>query len=462
MKYLDILSDTPQLFIFQKTNNKTTVGGTLSSLYFLVVLFLAIIYFLDYHWNDKYTYEALTFYNHTDNAREIERMDQDEKLNPFINVTITLKEGNYAVFILDYRNIKTPVEKEETKTEGVSIYKFRRKVSEVYFQIFFICGENQNCESVKDENNSGGIIEIDYPFHKMNHTIDQPVDESTSDKKVSFVPKVGEKINLEGEEFEWEVIKYNDQKSSFDILTQRKTEYFFGHIKNKENSVREYLYNDTRIIQKLDGFGYGLPLYTIYFRNPHDQYLFYKRKKISVMDLIASVCALASTLKSIFAIFFSFYSKNFDNFKLVERILNPPPIKPVIIELAPQSSPPSPQSMTGGEASGSGTDQEVRLIGHNSEQNGNQNQNEERPFPIKNKFCCCDFYINNLYSKCCKRRQNQEMISNANNIVFKYLSIETLLYNQIKLEQLLKDYKWNDQRLNSIQNNPMIDKFKKG
>jgi len=68
--------------------------------------------------------------------------------------------------------------------------------------------------------------------------------------------------------------------------------------------------------------------------------------------------------------------------------------------------------MTGGEASGSGTDQEVRLIGHNSEQNGNQNQNEDRPFPIENKFCCCDFYINNLYSKCCKRRQNQEMISN--------------------------------------------------
>jgi len=48
----------------------------------------------------------------------------------------------------------------------------------------------------------------------------------------------------------------------------------------------------------------------------------------------------------------------------------------------------------------------------------------------------------------------------VNNILYKYLSIDSLLYNQIKLENLFKDYKWNNPALNEIQNNKMIMKLK--
>ena len=71
-----------------------------------------------------------------------------------------------------------------------------------------------------------------------------------------------------------------------------------------------------------------------------------------------------------------------------------------------------------------------------------------------------DFFFNNIYSKCCKRRRNQEIINNANDILYKYLSIDSLLYNQIKLESLFKDYKWNNPILNDIQTNQMIIKLK--
>ena len=40
------------------------------------------------------------------------------------------------------------------------------------------------------------------------------------------------------------------------------------------------------------------------------------------------------------------------------------------------------------------------------------------------------------------------------------MSIDSLLYNQIKLENLFKDYKWNDPELNDIKNNRMIISLK--
>ena len=46
-----------------------------------------------------------------------------------------------------------------------------------------------------------------------------------------------------------------------------------------------------------------------------------------------------------------------------------------------------------------------------------------------------------------------------NNIISKYYSIDYIVYNQLKLENLFKDYKWNEPGLNSIENNKMISEL---
>jgi len=56
--------------------------------------------------------------------------------------------------------------------------------------------------------------------------------------------------------------------------------------------------------------------------------------------------------------------------------------------------------------------------------------------------------------------RNQEIINMTNKIAFKYLSIDSLLFNQMKLENLFKDYKWNNPLLNNVKNNKMIDELK--
>ena len=48
----------------------------------------------------------------------------------------------------------------------------------------------------------------------------------------------------------------------------------------------------------------------------------------------------------------------------------------------------------------------------------------------------------------------------VNDIMYHYLSVDFLVRNQILLENLFKDYKWNNPLLSNIQNNQMIIKLK--
>ena len=52
------------------------------------------------------------------------------------------------------------------------------------------------------------------------------------------------------------------------------------------------------------------------------------------------------------------------------------------------------------------------------------------------------------------------IISICNKMLFSYLSVENILYNQIKFEHLMKDYKWNNPELKSILRNGLITQLK--
>ena len=44
----------------------------------------------------------------------------------------------------------------------------------------------------------------------------------------------------------------------------------------------------------------------------------------------------------------------------------------------------------------------------------------------------------------------------CNKIVYKYADIDSIIKNQILLENFFKDYKWNDPVLNNIENNDLF------
>ena len=64
-------------------------------------------------------------------------------------------------------------------------------------------------------------------------------------------------------------------------------------------------------------------LYIFNCVNQYDDYIEYKRKKISVFDLICNICSLALTIYNLFKLGFSIlYSSSFDNYKIIDRILS--------------------------------------------------------------------------------------------------------------------------------------------
>ena len=473
MHSFDFFSESPNIFIFQKESNKTNFGGILFSLFTIIMFLISLAYILDYAINEKYTYEALAFYNHTNDKEELKKMNDDKELNPLINVTISLEDDNFTIHS-EQKELDN-LEKDHIDEEGHSIYTFQVNAStEASPVIYFKCGEDRNCSSFKEyiKENGGvcpGEIIIVYPGFKIQYDATPPIYKDN--------PKTVHLYHILYEDeftiftFEWEAIKFKDQKSLFDTLTNKKTEYIGGHIKNDRLSEKSIMYG-FKNIEYFGGLGYLYPLVGLQFSNNHDEYLLYKRKKIEPLDVLANIGALFSTIKNLFSLFFSFYSKNFNNYKILGKILTSPkePIKK--IGLIPEFSEISSSTEKEEEKKSYENDEnnneplidnttaekELNIKGLDTNKNINE-INENETSSVLNKLHFFEFLFNNIYCKCCKKRRNQEIINMTNDILYNYLSIDSLLYNQIKLENLLKDYKWNNKSLNDIQNNKMIIKL---
>lgn len=102
-------------------------------------------------------------------------------------------------------------------------------------------------------------------------------------------------------------------------------------------------------------------------------------------------------------------------------------------------------------------DIKANILGKTDEEGDEDNESKFKL--TKNGFY--QFYLNNLYSNyCCETSKSQNIINLCNEIVNKYASIETIIYDQILLEHLFKDYKWNNSELSNVQNNDLIEKLK--
>jgi len=54
IRRIDLLSQVPQISIFNAGSNKTVFGGALSVIYLIIFLLIAVAYLVDYISNDKY------------------------------------------------------------------------------------------------------------------------------------------------------------------------------------------------------------------------------------------------------------------------------------------------------------------------------------------------------------------------------------------------------------------------
>ena len=185
----------------------------------------------------------------------------------------------------------------------------------------------------------------------------------------------------------------------------------------------------------------------------------YERKAKDIFDYIGIVLSFYSNGFFILKLIFGFYSKNFNNYKIMEKIIRKNnksvnykrPFENYINSINSNSRSESCESIDNNEnLIENKSDKEKEFISSYNEEGDN-----ESDIKLK-KIRFVHFFLNNLYCKCCSRFRNQEILNICNKILYKYISLDSIAYNQILLENLFKDYKWNNPNLRNINNNNLI------
>ena len=207
---------------------------------------------------------------------------------------------------------------------------------------------------------------------------------------------------------------------------------------------------------------------------PNEYFDYYSRKKIGISDPIANICSLANTLYSIFNFVFGiFYSNSFDNYKIIEKIIskkynksntekkmNKKEFIDIINDDENEENEKDDEKIELRDFNNIEQKEDNLLdknynIIHEKEKEITDIENEDERILPKLHFY--HYFFNILFCKNKCMSNNQEIISACNEIISKYYSIDNILYNQLLLENLFKDYKWNDPKLNNIENNKLVN-----
>lgn len=203
----------------------------------------------------------------------------------------------------------------------------------------------------------------------------------------------------------------------------------------------------------------------------------YKRKSKSFLDILPDVFSLWISLYNFLSLIFSkFYSKSFDKYKIIENLLSrqkkflPKIIKKInktkdinlednLIEYDLNEN--NYNNLHNINDSIISENDDVLNKKENDDNNLINKEYSDRILPKRGFF---DFIYNNIndfidFENCCHHKK-QDIIRDCKKIIFKYYSIENLLFNQILFENLIEDYKWNNPKLKNILNNNSFNNIK--
>ena len=466
MRTLDFLSEPPSNYIFQNETNKTNFGGLLFIIYLIIMFIISFVYIIDYIINDKYNFESTTIFNEFNSEFNYINFDDDSKnvsesdINPSINFGFELLNSvnenlsdNYLLY--DAKNKKFI-------DRDYSLIK--RKVSDLSIEILYRCQNKSYCPMDLDEKDLLFNLRIKYKGFKLDHQSNGKPLETNNDIYFS-----NDYQFLYGfitfHYLEWGIIKYKEEKGIsriFDNMFGKTSELTAGYIESSQ-SFNLLVSKDIYGFQDEDSnYHYYKILGLVQMRIPYKKYVEYNRKKITELDVISTIGALFSTLYFPFTFIFSFYSKNFTNYKILENVLQTNYISHKIRELKEKDTPKEKTDIMNDINNLSpliNDEQKLVIIDDEEKSNEKKDINIDDENKHFKKLTFVNFFMNNFYYKCCGEIRIQEIISLCNEILAKYMSIDHILYNQIKLENLFEDYKWNTPSLNNIKNNEYITKL---
>ena len=468
MKKFDILSQPPRTYIFERYSNKTIFGGVLSIIYLLIMIFISIYYIYNYIIGDKYEY----YYSYRELPEE-----QKKKVfagfdpNPPIHIKLD------AINELDW-NISSNLKFIYYNKDSDKKIIYRNDWTEITIPDYAIIDLYYSIDDINDikEIEFGENFEVNLTYKTFYLDHQNPV---CPFKKIVIYKYL--RFNFEKNfilYMNWEFTKYKEKNDIFKIFSnylRRPIQFLDGRltINDLKEEKNDGEYNNEYII---DGVIHKY-LGSIVIFNSRDTIHEYLRQKREWLSVLATISALANSFYSIFVRFFYFiYSKKYDQYKIFKNILllDAKIKKSDSIFLSEASNLKLNNFSLEKKVEKALEVREIQVINSNkndscSSTNNNDKgsecpttEKEEKDEEVDNnnlhlpKMPFVNFIFNNLFIDKCSNSNKQKLINLSSKIIYKYYSIENILYNQIKFENLLNDYKWNNPKLKNVQNNKTI------
>ena len=466
---LDFLNSPVQLYFFEKKTNKTLLGGILFVIYFLLMITIVTFYVINYYLNDKYEVRH-SRYKYYNNQSDFYNQEKDEYNYFNFSFDFFRVTRNFDEEILDDNFFLMNSDFEELERNEFNV----SKLDESHFFIVYACVGN----CTLDEDDIAYYLEINYNGYKMDHqNAKTPLD--THDPNNIFSQHIYfsyETVNIYS--INVEVIKYKEEKSILSLFGNwMDTKKEFGCIDIESIDKRE-----AKEIANIDigdpgsKFIYKV-LGIIGFNNDSHEIDEYIRIKRSILDVLASIGSLFSTFLTFFSFLFRFYSEKNNNYTVIKKLLSNPKIYPnskINISKAKtikfENISRKNKSYLNLDKKSIDTSKSVPFKSENDniinkkidKNNENQKkQNEEKEAIIcLHKISFIDFLLDNFKFKNNKKKKNHIIINTCDKIISTYISIETILYNQVIFENLLNDYQWNNPALKKISYNFLFRKLK--
>ena len=487
MLYIDFISVAPHLCIFKAGANKTNLGGVLFLIYIILLIFFAIIYFYDYFTKENYSYNYTLVKNNTKIEKQANEMIQK---NFDFYFHLTKDDINWSIdlsdnfLIIDFNKLLEKIETGEDYDEEDDFTiintsknskeeciikqddKYSRNLDKFHIIVLYKCnGTSETDCFIRDEDK----IEYDsyklhfgyrgYSYEHQNPENPLPlIEEGNSWKQpIQFL----ENTNIVY--LNWKLIEYEETQSAFSKIysdiNKKKNSHWGGDIDSVET------YTDDGHMKEMPSKVWkikdekGNHFITLLYLENHfcDEYDKYTRTAKSIVDVLSNICALSSTVLNLIGLAYRFlYSQNFDNYKIIENILTEK-LRVNVNHLKNAEKIAEPKIELKDNLIDFKSDfdekEKIDVDNNKSEEIKAKGSSENLDLPSLNFL---NFIIHTFYLKCFGPSRKQSLIRSCNNIVAKSITIENIVYNQMKLEYLWKDYKWNNPEYEIKQKDDLI------
>ena len=141
MNVFVFISDSPRIYIFQKSSNKTNLGGVLTLIYLISLVLIIFLYLYDFFKNYYQKYEVTYFYNQF--RDKVYRDEQKKEFNPLIDLSFKVVDEmgeslteEFGIFLNDKNG-----ENGKTLKMGENITK---NIDDFKIMVIYKCPDN-NC-----------------------------------------------------------------------------------------------------------------------------------------------------------------------------------------------------------------------------------------------------------------------------------------------------------------------------